>query len=110
MDFNKINIAINKLQHKISSNDSIDEITKEFDFCIATNNINNNKTVLQAFYNSKLFLSIIDCLSDVSETNALKLLTLVEKIMKNNKQIAKYLAKNVDFINLVMKFMLKKVI
>lgn len=45
-----------------------------------------------------------------NDKHALKLLTLIEKLLKYSKQMAKYLAKNIDLINLIMKFMLKKVI
>jgi len=103
-------VAVYNLQNKITTTENIDDIIKEFDVCIPNNINNDNKNLIQAFYNSKLFLSVIKCLMTCNDKHALKLLTLIEKLLKYSKQMAKYLAKNIDLINLIMKFMLKKVI
>lgn len=61
---------------------------------------------MQIFYHSKMFLSLINLIEIVGPDSLSKLLNFLEKLFKNNKNLSKYLSKNYDFINSIMKLMI----
>ena len=102
----KIKLAIDEIEIYSKNNDSakIVEILKDLEILLPS--YNNNKKLMQVFYHSKLFLNMISLIDIVSQEVLGKLLNFIEKLMKNNKNLSKYLSKNYDFINNIMKFMM----
>jgi len=60
-------------------------------------------------YNSKNFLDIIECLNFVNSKNVLSLLNFIEKMIKTNTNISKYISNNKSFLRLILKLMQDKV-
>jgi hypothetical protein len=101
----KMNEKINELSTKINQenlNSEINDLLKDLEYFLSTGN--NNKKVCQFFFNSKMFLQIIECLSFCRTPYLSKLLTYIEKMLKN-KNIARYLSKNKQFIRMILKLM-----
>jgi hypothetical protein len=89
---------------KANDLNKINEILKDLEILLPS--YNNNKKLMQVFYHSKLFLNLIDIIDVVNQECLGKLLGFIEKLLKNNKNLSKYLSKNYDFINTVMKLMM----
>lgn len=102
----KIKLAIDEIEIHAQNNNSnkIVEILKDLEVLLPS--YNNNKKLMQVFYHSKLFLNLISLIDIVSQETLGKLLIFIEKLLKNNKSLSKYLSKNYDFINSIMKLMM----
>ncbi len=102
----KIKLAIDEIEIHARNNNSnkIIEILKDLEVLLPS--YNNNKKLMQVFYHSKLFLNLINLIDVVGQETLGKLLIFIEKLLKNNKSLSKYLSKNYDFINSIMKLMM----
>jgi hypothetical protein len=98
---------INTLQSKIGKED-ITEILKNLEYYLPLGN--NNKNFDEYIYNSKIFLEVVQCLNFSSESNEYKLLCFIEKFLRGNRHIAKYLSRNIEFVRTVLRLMKKQVI
>ena len=105
----KIKASIDEIEihSKNNNNVKITEILKDLEILLPS--YNNDKKLMQIFYHSKMFLSIINLINILNPESLIKLLNFLEKMFKNNKNLSKYLSKNYDFINLIMKLMLNPV-
>ncbi len=98
---------IKKLQKKISEENDITDLIKQLEYYLPLGN--NNKLMNYLIYNSKNFLDIIECLNFVNSKNVLSLLNFIEKMIKTNTNISKYISNNKSFLRLILKLMQDKV-
>lgn len=104
----KIQERIRELQKRvIKESQDINEIIKELEYCLPIGN--NNKNLSQIFYNSKLFIPLIECVNFAKAKFLGKLLSFIEKLLRGNKHIAKYLSKNIEFVRKIMTLMKNQV-
>jgi hypothetical protein len=103
---NKLINIIEDLRRKILiDSDQISDTIKELEYFLPQGQ--NNDKLKYLLYNTKSYLSIIDCLNFVKKKNQAKLLSLIEKIMRGDKYIAKYLSSNTEFIKKILIMMEK---
>lgn len=98
---------IKKLQKKVSEEHDIIDLIKQLEYYLPLGN--NNKLMNYLVYNSKNFLDIIECLNYVNPKNTLSLLNFIEKMIKTNTNIAKYISNDKSFLKLILKLMQDKV-
>ena len=102
----KIKLAIDEIE-TLTKNNEIQKIAcilKDLEVLLPS--YNNNKKLMQIFYHSKMFLPLINLIDIIGHDSLIKLLNLLEKLFKNNKNLSKYLSKNYDFINSIIKLMM----
>jgi hypothetical protein len=103
---NKLLNIIEDLRRKILiDSDEITNTMKELEYFLPQGQ--NNSKLKYLLYNTKSFLSVIECLNFVKKKNQGKILSLVEKMMRGDKYIAKYLSSNMDFIKKILILMEK---
>jgi len=98
---------IKKLQKKVLEEQEISDIIKQLEFFLPVGN--NNKLMNFLIYNTKSFLSIIECLNYTKPKHIMNLLVFIEKMIKANSNIAKYVSYNISFLKLILKLMQDKV-
>jgi hypothetical protein len=104
-DLIKIKRLIDELHIKIiNSNEDISKLFIELEFYLPHGN--NNKKLSQIFYNSKIFLNIIECLNYSKPKFITQLLNFIEKMLKGNKNISNYLSNNKEFIKKIFSLMI----
>lgn len=100
----KMQEKVKELRYKISDDkEDITQTIKDLEFILPTGN--NNKKLNQIFFNSKIFIEVIECLKYTNQKFEVKLLNFIEKILKGNKHISNYLANNKEFIRTIFKLM-----
>ena len=105
---NQLKKLINKLQKKIleDTNETID-ILKETEYFLPLGN--NSKSMNYLLFNTRNFLDIIECLNSCRPRHILNLLNFIEKMLKHNSNISKYISNNKSFLRLILKLMQDKV-
>jgi hypothetical protein len=102
----KLHGIVNELQTRVGNELSdVNEILKELEYYLPIGN--NNKKLNQIIFSSKIFLPVIECLNHAKGRFILKLLTFIEKMLRGNKNISRYLANNQDFIRKILVLMCK---
>ncbi len=100
----KIQECILNLRRKVSSEkEDISEFLKNLEYFLPIGN--NNKNLEIYLYNSKLFLDIVECIQFAANKHIQSLLTFLEKIIRGNKYIARYLSKNMEFVRTIINLM-----
>ena len=100
-DFNKIEEYINYLRYSISKpNKSINKIISELELYLGQGN-NSNK-IYKSFYSSKIFIDCVDLLELSHPDHLSKIFELLNKII-SIKQILKYLSKNHNMVEKILK-------
>jgi hypothetical protein len=104
-EIDKMHRLVYELQYKITKpKEDITDTLKNLEYYLPLGN--NNKELSDYLYNSKLFLNIIETVSlDIKEATMLKLLVFIEKIIKGNRFIAKYMSRNSEFLKRILKLM-----
>jgi hypothetical protein len=104
--------AIDRLIHQLrskcgKSNEDITEVLKNLEFYLPLGN--NDKEICQHLYYSKLFIGIIEALNTASDANTTKLLGFIERFVRGNRYLSKYLSRNICFVRKVFKLMMNQV-
>jgi hypothetical protein len=103
-EIDRMDRMIHQLRSKCGKNkDDITEVLKNLEFYLPLGN--NDKEISKHLYHSKLFIGIIESLNTASENNTTKLLGFIERFVKGNKHLSKYLSRNIDFVRKVFKLM-----
>lgn len=98
---------IKKLQKKVIEEQDITEITKQLEYFLPLGN--NNKLMSFLVFNSKNFIEIIECVNYAKPKHIQNLLHFIEKMIKTNPNIAKYISNNKSFLKKILKLMQDKV-
>lgn len=103
-DLSMIQLRLNQISATIyKENGTIDEMIKDLELCLPTGN--NNKKLFHIFYQSKAFLDLVVCVNNTNPKYLEKLLVFIEKLLRGNKYIAKYLSKNIEFLKRIFVLM-----
>jgi molybdenum cofactor biosynthesis enzyme MoaA len=98
---------IKKLQKKVIEELDITEIIKQLEYFLPLGN--DHKLMNFLIFNSKNFIDIIECINYAKPKHMLNLLHFIEKMVKTNPNIAKYISNNKSFLKQILKLMQDKV-
>jgi hypothetical protein len=103
----KLQERVNELQRRVINELSdISEILKELEYYLPLGN--NNKKLNQIIFSSKIFLPMIESLTYAKPRFIPKLLSFIEKMLRGNKHISRYLGSKPEFIKKILTFMKKE--
>jgi hypothetical protein len=100
----KIKMKISELQALVCKDSSdLSEVLKQLEYYLSLGN--NDKNLNLLLFNSKIFLQIVECVNISKQKYLFKLLNFIEKMLRGNKYIAKYLSKKHEFIRRILELM-----
>lgn len=103
----KLQERVHELQRRVTNELSdITEILKELEYYLPLGN--NNKKLNQIIFSSKIFLPIIESITYAKPRFIPKILAFIEKMLRGNKHISKYLGGKPEFIKKILNFMKKE--
>lgn len=103
-ELKKADLYIRLLTHKAAKGLSFESESKEIESAFAKNS--NNKQLRRMFFDSRLFLKVVDSVDTAQVDSMPGLFKLIENMLKNSKEITRYLSLNEAFIRRVFKTML----
>ena len=98
---------IKKLQKKVIEEQDISDVTKQLEYFLPLGN--DPKLMNFLVFNSKNFIEVIECLNYARTKHIPNLLVFIEKMIKTNTNIAKYISHDKSFLKLILKLMQDKV-